>query len=373
MAVPEEKTLQSNDSLDNRASFILFFAIFAILAWQVTHPLIMAILWAGMLSFMILPIFKMVCILMGGRFRSLCAGMTLCLLIILFIIPFILILASLGQEVSVLVSKVGAFISKMQLEEVKDAASLLPSWLPSWLSDYIRDFLGDSESIKVVVQKLAQWTGGFLTDISKRLIQSASSFLFEIMIVIMVSFFFIRDGENIVKYIKSFTPLSNEEKLSFFSRAKTLLNSVIYGILLSVAIQAIFGAFGWWFVGLDSPAFFGMLMFFFGMFPAGTAVIWVPGSIYLLLTGDIRNGIILLVWGTIIVSSIDNILRPFVISGGGRGRNGGEIPTLLIILGLFGGVIKWGFLGIFLGPLVLVLFVLVLEIYRARCPKLPHE
>ena len=123
------------------------------------------------------------------------------------------------------------------------------------------------------------------------------------------------------------------------------------------------GGVNWILVGLGNPAFFGMLMFFFGMFPAGTAVVWIPGGLYLLLTGDIKNGAILLLWGTAIVGTVDNLLRPILISGG---KEGEEIPTLLIIMGLFGGVISWGFLGIFLGPLVLVLFTLVFDIYRSR-------
>ena len=151
----------------------------------------------------------------------------------------------------------------------------------------------------------------------------------------------------------------------FFSRTKKLLNSVIFGILLTVAIQAVLGGIGWWFVGLGSPAFFGMLMFFFGMFPAGTSVVWIPGGIYLILSGDVKGGIALLAWGAAVVGTVDNLLRPFLISGG-KGK-GEEIPTLLVILGLFGGVIKWGFLGIFLGPLILVLFILIFDLYRSRC------
>ncbi len=103
------------------------------------------------------------------------------------------------------------------------------------------------------------------------------------------------------------------------------------------------------------------------MFPAGTAVVWIPGGIYLILSGDIKGGIFLLAWGSIVVGTIDNFLRPFLISGGKGSGKDEEIPTLLVILGLFGGVIKWGFLGIFLGPIILVLFLLIFDLYRSRC------
>ena len=224
-------------------------------------------------------------------------------------------------------------------------------------------FLSDSAAVKAFVQNVAKWLGGFLTDISGRLIHGASSMLFNTMLTLMVSFFFIRDGGRMVDYLKSVTPLAEAERENFFCRTRSVLQSVVYGVLLTVMIQACLGGLGWWFVGLGNPAFFGMLMFFFGLFPAGTTVVWLPGAIYLFLTGDAKNGAILLIWGAAVVGMVDNALRPFLISGG---KSGEEIPTLTIILGLFGGVIAWGFIGIFLGPLVLVLFMVVFEIYRTR-------
>ncbi|MCE5202142.1 MAG: AI-2E family transporter [Synergistaceae bacterium] len=358
--------LQNIESKDNRGPFILFLAIFALLAWQAMQPLMTAVIWAGMLSFIATPVFRRISALMGGKTRSVSAGVTLILLAVVFLVPILVVLTSLGSEVTGFGLDISRFLSKMEIGETKNVAAFIPSWLPQWAAEYVRSFLNNSEAITTVVRKTAEWIGNLLTKTSGQLIQGISSFLFHSMVTLMVSFFFIRDGEALVEYIKSVTPLSADEKEFFFSRAGKLLHSIIYGILLTVAIQALLGGLGWWFVGLGSPAFFGMLMFFFGVFPAGTAVVWVPGGLYLLLTGDIKNGIILLVWGTAIVGTIDNLLRPLLISGGSRGE---DIPTLLIILGLFGGVAKWGFLGIFLGPLVLVLFTLVFDIYRNRWLK----
>ena len=358
----------------DRIAFIFFMAIFAFLAWQVTNPLVKAILWAGMLSFIFEPVYKRITSLTGGRFRSLSAALTLSLIAIVFIIPLIYIFASLGNEISKIIETITAFLSKNEINQTTDLVQLTPqltqTWLPEWLKDHLKNFLLDSGAVKDFAEKTAQWIGGNLTDISKYLIQGASSFLMEMILVLMVSFFFIRDGAKIVEYIKSVTPLSDEEKIMFFTRTRKLLNSVIFGILLTVAIQAVLGGIGWWFVGLSSPAFFGMLMFFFGLFPAGTAIVWLPGGIYLIISGDIKGGIMLIAWGSIVVGTIDNMLRPFLISGGNISKGKGEeIPTLLVILGLFGGVIKWGFLGIFLGPLILVLFVMIFDLYRTRYLK----
>jgi predicted PurR-regulated permease PerM len=363
----EEKNKRKDNIRGDRTAFIFFMAVFAFLAWQVTHPLMMALIWAGMLSFIVQPVYRHLTDLSGGRFRNLSAAAALCLVAVLFIIPLIYIIASLGGEISKIIGVITDFISRNEINQTKDLVELIPGWFPDWLNDYLKDFLLDSESVRVFVQKTAQWAGGNLTNFSKRLIHGASSILIEMIIVMMVSFFFIRDGVKIVEYVKSVTPLSDEEKTMFFYRTKKLLNSVIFGIMLTVAIQAILGGLGWWFVGLSTPAFFGMLMFFFGMFPAGTAIVWIPGGLYLILSGDIKGGILLLAWGSIVVGTIDNLLRPFLISGGKSKGKSEEIPTLLVILGLFGGVVKWGFLGVFLGPLILVLFLLIFDLYRYRC------
>jgi len=349
----------------SRVPFALFFTIFALLAWQAIRPLMIDIVWAGLLSFLTAPLFKRLNSMTGGRLRGTAAGVTLILLGLLLLFPLVALLTSLGGEITALGLKISGVISKMETTETISAAGLTGSWLPKWASEYISSFLGNSEAVRAVFQKGAAWAGGLLTKISGNLIQGISSFLFHFMVTLMLSFFFIKDGRSIIEYIKSVTPLPSEEKLMFFCKAERILHSVIYGILLTVGIQAVLGGLGWWFTGLGSPVFFGALMFFFGMFPAGTAVVWVPGGLYLLLSGDIKNGVILLAWGTAIVGTIDNILRPFIISGG----HGEEIPTLLVVIGLFGGVAAWGFLGIFLGPLVLVLFTLVFDIYRCRYLK----
>lgn len=363
----EEKNKRKDNTGGDRTAFIFFMAVFAFLAWQVTHPLMMALIWSGMLSFIVQPVYRYLTDLAKGRFRNLSAAAALCLIAVLFIIPLIYIISSLGNEISKIIGVITDLIARNEINQTGDLVELLPAWLPEWLKDYLKDFLLDSGSVRDFVQKTAQWAGGNLTNISKQLIHAASSILVEMILVMMVSFFFIRDGAMIVEYVKSVTPLSEEERIMFFSRTKKLLNSVIFGILLTVAIQAVLGGIGWWFVGLSTPAFFGMLMFFFGMFPAGTAVVWIPGGIYLILSGDMKGGTMLLAWGFLVVGTIDNLLRPFLISGGKSKGKDAEIPTLLVILGLFGGVIKWGFLGIFLGPLILVLFLLIFDLYRSRC------
>lgn len=324
------------------------------------------LIWAAMLSFCIHPIYRQVNSLTGQRFPSLSAAATLTLLLICFAIPCFFILASLTKEVSQIAAWTTNIIDKMQLGQIKDPVELIPTWFPFWIKEQLVAFLKDSSALREVIQKIAEWSGTALTSLSKVLVRRASTFFFNIIVVAMVTFFFIRDGSSIIKNFKGVLPLNEKERDIFYQKGKKLLNSVIFGVIISVAIQAVLGGIGWWFCKLPNPSFFGVLMFIFGLFPAGTSIVWIPGAIYLILIGNIKAGIILLIWGTLIVGTVDNFLRPLLISGG---KNGGEIPTLLVIIGLFGGVFAWGFIGIFLGPITLVLFTIVFDIYKNRSIK----
>jgi predicted PurR-regulated permease PerM len=360
----EEKTAKKvSETPAVRFAFAIFLAILALLAWQVTRPLVSAIVWAAMLAYIVTPVFRWINEHLGGKWPSLSAFLTLCAMFIVIIIPVSMIFVSLGREVAVIGTKAAGLFSGAKLNSMADPANLLPAWLPASIAKYLRNTLSNSQTIAGLTKDLAQWAAAFFKVLSGRLLQGFASVTFLTAMTLMISFFFIRDGKSIVEYIKGSTPLSADQKDLFYSRTDAMLKSVIFGVLLTVLIQSILGGLGWWFVGLNNPAFFGMLMFLAGMLPAGTAVVWLPGAIYLFCTGDIKNGIILLVWGVGIVSTIDNFLRPLLISSQGKGES---ISTLLVIIGICGGLICWGFLGIFLGPLVLALFKLTFDFSRSK-------
>jgi len=367
----EEKTAKNvSETPAVRFAFAIFLAFLALLAWQVTRPLLSAIIWAAMLAYIVSPVFRWINKRLGGSWPSISATLTLCAMFIVIIIPLSLIFISLGKEVAVIGAKAAAFFADAKIGSVPDPAALIPAWIPAAAAKYMKEALSNSQTIAELTKDIAQWTAVLLKALSGRLVHGLASVTFLTAMTLMISFFFIRDGESITEYIKKSTPLPKDDKAAFYSRTDATLKSVIFGILLTVLIQSILGGFGWWFVGLNNPAFFGMLMFLAGMLPAGTAVVWLPGAIYLFCVGDVKNGVILLVWGFAIVSTIDNFLRPFLISSQGKGES---ISTLLVIIGICGGLACWGFLGIFLGPLVLALFKLVFEISRSRWMEQPDK
>ena len=172
----------------------------------------------------------------------------------------------------------------------------------------------------------------------------------ELALSLLLAFFFYRDGVYIVERITEAL-----EKLTV-TRARALLHlvgdtvkRVVNGILGTACAQGILAAIGFLIAGVPGALILGLLTFFLSLIPMGPPLIWLPAALMLLFSGDITWGIFLLLWGAFIVSGIDNVMKPYLIS------RGGSLPLIIVLLGVFGGLIAFGFIGIFLGPTLLAI------------------
>jgi predicted PurR-regulated permease PerM len=198
-----------------------------------------------------------------------------------------------------------------------------------------------------------------VVSVSRAIVGSTLTIAWNLAVIIVVSFFLIRDGSLIIGYLTDIIPLPSGEREAFFRRAKEILQAVVYGVIVTAFVQGILGAAGWWYAGLRSPMFFGAMMMLLAMIPfVGTALLWGPAGIYLLYAGKLGDGIFILLWGAFVVSMADNLIRPLFISGGAK------LHLLTVFIGVLGGLAAWGFLGLFMGPLVISLFFFLLESYR---------
>lgn len=222
------------------------------------------------------------------------------------------------------------------------------------------DLITELPIVDALIRDGAMLVTGFLRTISGQIFESFLKLLLILLIVSITSFFLVRDGEAMIKYVSELLPLKTEERMGFVKRMAVMLKAVVCGIIMTAAIQGTLGGLGWWYVGLSHPVFFGFCMFVTAMIPfVGTPSVWIPGGVALFIAGDISGCVILLLWGLLVVSSIDNIIKPIFIS------EGSKIHMLLIFIGLFGGLYAWGFLGVFVGPLLLSLGLFLLNIYHS--------
>lgn len=338
-------------------NFPIFLLILLLISCVVIKPLLYGIAWGTLFAFFWHPVHKFIVRKSGlARHKNTCAVLSFILLMVMITIP---LAYTLHAVVSELLQAYESFSS--YILHVRDVGlPPLDEFVPDSLKDYIMPIFSDKDKIAQAMTSIAQSVAGFLQNLSKGVLQWTGSFIFQAFIALMTTFFMIRDGESAVGYIKDFIPLPREAREHFVDNTAKIMNSVAYGVILTVMFQAMLGGLGWAVAGLPKAFLAAAAMFVFGMFPMGTAMVWLPGSIYLIATGSTGWGVALLVWGVVVVSSIDNVLRPIFIG------SGSSLPTLALIIGLTGGIAAWGLLGVFLGPLTIALLLSVLDLYRSE-------
>jgi predicted PurR-regulated permease PerM len=180
-----------------------------------------------------------------------------------------------------------------------------------------------------------------------------------------VFFYFLRDGEDWIKTLKKAIPIARRHKEEIFSHTNGTLYALLYGQIITSLIQGFLGGLGFFIFGVDHPIFWGMIMAFVAIFPVlGAWLVWAPAATFLFLeatltsdAGILARAIGLAIYSLLFVSLSDNFLRPYIVAGKAN------IHPLIVILGVFGGIAFFGLSGFVLGPLLLALFVVFLQIY----------
>lgn len=337
---------------------VTLMVFFVILAAWIILPLVRAIAWSALLSFITYPLFMFLkCRLFRGRMTNVAAGLNTLVILFLVILPMVGIGATVVREGYRLYFFLIDWIPSAEHGGVSlDFLWHLP--IGEKLLEYVPGirsvpWLGD------VAGSALRWSATFLTEMSKEILGNLMKLIVTMVIVTVSSFFLTRDGHLVLQFLRDILPLTEEKKGEIFLQSRRMVHAVLYGVIFTAGIQGVLGGLGWWFCDLGNPVFFGALMFLLAMVPfLGTPAIWLPGVVFLHLHGETTNAILLLLWGGCVVSSVDNFIRPIFISEGSKAH------ILLIFVGIWGGLATWGFLGLFVGPLILSLCVFLLDGYR---------
>ena len=338
--------------------FVLLLLFFVVVSWYIIKPLAIPLIWSILFSYFAHPLYKFLHQrLFNNKYKNVAAAISTGVILVFIAIPLLLL--------TMFVTREGIRISRHILESGLISGSyqdiiIMIKNIPIFGSFvHELDLITELPILDAIVRNGAQLVTRFLRAISSQIFESILKILFLMLIVAITSFFLVRDGEKMIHYISELLPLKSEERSGFIKRTGVMLRAVVCGIIMTAAVQGVLGGAGWWFVGLPHPVFFGFCMFMTAMIPfVGTPAVWLPGSFVLLLSSDIKNGVILLIWGLLVVSSIDNVIKPIFIS------EGSKIHMLLVFIGLFGGLYAWGFIGVFVGPLLLSLAMFLLDIYH---------
>ena len=347
---------QGRKGLGDYIPFFVAFAMVGTLSFIIAMPLLRPLAWSSLLAFFAYPLFKYVhANVFGGRWRNLAAGITTAAVIVMLVLPAVLVGTLLAREGLRLYGEVVELLSRFDGYDVSAVLNLLPDWLASrdiHLEEHL-SMIGD------VLKQTGRWLASQVASFSRGFLGNAFQLVYQLIVITVATFFFLRDGHVLIEYIKDITPLPKQEREMLFDRGTHILQAVIYGLTLTAGIQAVLGGLGWWGVGLTAPVLFGSIMFVFALIPfIGTPMILIPGAIYLAATGQWKSAIFLAVWALAVVASIDNFIRPLFISGGSK------VHLLIVFIGVIGGLAAWGVLGLFFGPLLISMFVFFLDSYR---------
>jgi predicted PurR-regulated permease PerM len=179
------------------------------------------------------------------------------------------------------------------------------------------------------------------------------------VLMLLTLFFVFRDGEAFYHWVRTTLPFASARQERVFTRLGQTVNAVTYGIGITAAVQGVLAGLLYWILGVPFPAFWGLLTAVVAPIPiGGTGLVWVPAGVYLILAESLLRGVILLACGALVVSTIDNVLKAYLISGRTR------LPPLILLFAILGGLRVYGVLGVFVGPLLLALVIDAVTLYR---------
>jgi predicted PurR-regulated permease PerM len=320
---------------------IALLVVLAVGCLTVLQPFMSALLWALVLSFSTWPLHVWLMRRLNGR-RTLAATLMTLLVAAIFILP----LAAAGTGLADSVAKVAGMMA-MLLEQglpgpadwVVDLPIVGPQLAERWL-ELEQLGTGWTTELRPYLDTGRDW----LLSIGLRL----GDAILQVSLGVLIAFFCFRDGaEGARRLSAAVERLAGHRAQRLLAVAGGTVRSVVYGVIGTALAQASLQTIGLWLAGVPAPFFLGFVTFFLAFVPAGPPVIWLPAAAWLLYKGSLGWGLFMAAWGFLVVSGIDNVLRPYLI------RRGSNLPWILVFLGVLGGVLAFGFLGVFLGPTLL--------------------
>ncbi|HEY7547859.1 MAG TPA: AI-2E family transporter [Blastocatellia bacterium] len=327
-----------------RVTIIFLFALAAIalvLCVILFGPFVRPLISATVIAIVFYPVHSK--IQRRVRNQSLAALISTILVILIIIVPAILISLAISREIAGLIN----FLN----EKTEESGGLSPYFMnlseraKEWLSQYIDVSNFD---VKGWLSGRLQQVSSFLLDEVRIVIGNVASFAINTVIALFALFFLFREGRLIRRRVATVIPLSHSQVEELFTGIEKTITATVYGGVVVALVQGGLTGLALWVFGIRSAVLWGVVASVFALIPVvGAAAVWVPAAIYLFAIGHTWQAIVLIAWGAGVVGTIDNILRPLLMSGQV------SMHPLLVFLAIFGGVQVFGFLGLFIGPVVL--------------------
>lgn len=324
----------------------------AYLCWLVVAPFLPAVSWAFALALLAHPFYKW--LVRNLRRENAAATIAVVVVLLTLVVPAVFLARVLVQEAAAGIDRITDPSALSRLRGALENSAVLGS-LFRWIDSQVEL---PKESIEAV-RALARWISAAISSV----ITGSAWFITQVITMVVVLFYFLRDQQTIVGKLRALVPLEPSETDRVFARIATVIRTSVYGKVLVAAIQGSLGGLIFWWLGLPAPVFWGFVMALLSIVPLlGAFVIWVPAAVVLASQGLWTQALILTAWGVLVVHPVDNLLGPVLVGTTLR------MHTLLIFFAVVGGMAAFGASGIVLGPVTLAVTVSLLDIWESRTP-----
>ena len=340
-------------------------ALLLYLLARILRPFFGPILWALLLAFLLFPVNRWLRGRLGGRRGA--ASLLLTFAVTLgIVIPATLLMLVFVRQATELLGRMSELAGRYQIERPQDLLKI-PALgrIIEWID----------EKTPLSAAELQQWFVnaarsilGFGITGGRQVLMGALGAVIGLLLMLFILYFFFRDGDEMAMRLVRLVPLERSRKTRLIAQLSGVMRAVVFGSLATALIQGALLGLGFEIAGLASPVVFGFLTALAALLPvAGTALVWAPAAIVLYAQGRPGWALFMLLWGALLVGSVDNFLRPRLISGRA------QISTLPVFFGVMGGLAAFGAIGLFVGPLVIALALALLRFAEEDSAPSPAE
>lgn len=332
---------------------LLFFSLY--LAYLILRPFLHTIILSILLAWLFHPL--KIPMLRFYRGRKNMTGLTAVVVItFLIVIPVLFFISALVSQGITTVDQINEWIRAGNLQKILEQPGVVA--FSSWIKEHL-DFLKYSRSdLQGHLLQVSKNLGQFIIRRGAAFLGDVASIFFHFFVIIFITFYLVRDGEDMLEGIRRLSPLRKKQEEHIITRIKSVARSVLLGSFLTALCQGLLGGVGFALVGIPA-LFWGTVLGFSSLIPVvGTALVWAPAVGYLALLGNWKAAVFLSGWCIVLVGSADNFLRPFLM------RGEGQLSPFYVFLAIIGGVKYFGLKGLLYGPLIVGLASVMLYIYR---------
>ena len=345
-------------SLEDKAFLTLIVAVSLAFAW-VLWPFFGAVLWGAVIAILFAPLYRRLSSSMRYR-RNLAAIATLGIIVVMVILPLTLITVSLLQEAASVYARIQSRdVSLGQyFQQVYDA---LPAWVTNLLGRFGLTNLGViQERLSAGLMRGSQ----FLATQAINIGQNTFDFLVKFFLMVYLLFFLLRDGDELARRIQDAIPLRPDHRRALLDKFTVVIRATVKGNIVVAVLQGALGGLIFWLLGIHAPLLGAALMAILSLLPAvGAGLVWLPVAIYLLATGSVWQGIVLIAYGVLVIGLVDNVVRPILVG------QDTKMPDYVVLIATLGGLAVFGINGFVIGPVIAAMFMAAWDLSSDSRPQ----